>query len=269
MQTEGLTQKELVKSFTAGGVRRGDSLVIHSSLKALGKVAGGADTIIDALQETVGPSGNLLFPTFNYTQPLPLPFYDPEETPARTGMLNEAARKRKGALRSLHPTHSAAVIGPDAYAIVKDHLAVRAFGVGSPIDILAQRGGKILLIGVGQVSNTTIHIAEEHAKIPKVSWYDPLPTLTIRTNSGAFIKHQLDDSPSCSAAFESAEYVLHKKNLITYFRINGCQCRLMSGSALITEITALLARDPTALLCNWEHCIPCMGTRKILEDQRT
>ena len=267
MQAEELTLRMLVESFEEGGLRKGDSLVIHSSLKTLGKVYGGADTVIDALREVVGPSGNLLFPTFNYTRPLPKPYYDPEMTPSRTGVLNEVARKREKALRSLHPTHSVAVIGPDAYDIIKGHLDVRAFGVGSPIDILAQMGGKILLLGVGQVSNTTIHIAEDHAKIPKVSWYNPLPHLTIHTKTDKLITHQLDESPSCSAAFESAEYILHRKSMITYFRINGCQCRLMKGKDLIGEISAILSSEPTALLCNWKHCVPCMGTRKILAER--
>ena len=41
----------LVKQFQALGIKPGMTLLVHSSLRRVGKVDGGADTIIDALLE--------------------------------------------------------------------------------------------------------------------------------------------------------------------------------------------------------------------------
>ena len=43
------------------GIRPTDNLLVHSSMKSLGPVEGGADTLIDALMESV-PKGLLMMP---------------------------------------------------------------------------------------------------------------------------------------------------------------------------------------------------------------
>lgn len=259
-----IPQAELLDQFANAGIGSGDSLIIHSSLRSLGRVEGGAEGLIESLLSLVGQTGNLMFPTFNYTRPLPEPYYDPETTVCRTGALNEVARKRNGAVRSLHPTHSVAVIGPDAGSLIAGHLETRAVGKGSPIDKLAKVGGKILLLGVGQTSNTTIHVAEEYAEIPKTFWREPPPVVRVRTASGEIVDHTLDESPSCSAAFESAEHELHENRAVRYFRIRGCLCKLMVAQEVIDIVYGLLSREPGALLCNWPECAPCVGTRRKL-----
>ena len=52
-----VTQAQLLRDLAAMGLQQGDLLYVHSSLRALGFVEGGADTVIDALLEMVGPQG--------------------------------------------------------------------------------------------------------------------------------------------------------------------------------------------------------------------
>ena len=47
------------------GVKLGDALLVHTSLSSFGHVQGGAQTIIEALIEAVGPSGTLMMPAFS------------------------------------------------------------------------------------------------------------------------------------------------------------------------------------------------------------
>ena len=219
--------------------------------------------MIDAILEVIGPRGNLMLPTFNYVNPVPSPHFDPNETPGRTGILPEVGRKRPEAVRSLHPTHSVAVIGPGAGRLTEGHLSQRVFGVGSPVDILAREGGKVLLLGIGQTSNSTIHVAEEHAGLPKGPWPVGLPVVRIRRPDGTFLSHQLDTSCSCSAAFEGAEYALRAHGEIRDARIGGV-CRLMLGRDIIRRVGEMIREKPDILLCTWEHCPPCTAARRRL-----
>lgn len=243
-------------------MRGGDSVIVHSSYRSLGQVEGGPEAVIDALLATVGPRGNLMLPTFNYSSPLPEPCFDPALTPARTGVIAELGRKRPDARRSLHPTHSVAVIGPDASRLTEGHLNGRAFGVGSPIDRLATQDGKVLLLGVGHTANSTIHVAEEHAGIEKVPARQPLPRVQVRLGDGSMIAHQLDSSPSCSAAFEAAAWWLREADEIADIRLGACLMQLMSGRAVIRRVTEALATHPTALRCTNPRCVGCRHGRQ-------
>ena len=262
-----LTAALLSQSFRELGLASGDSLILHSSLGSLGWVHGGPETVIQALLEVIGSKGNLMLPTFNYTRPLPEPYFDPAATPGRTGIIPETGRKWPGAVRSLHPTHSVAVIGPDAKRLTKDHLACRAVGIGSPIDRLAQMGGKVLLLGVGHVSNSAIHVGEEYAGMPKVSWYDKLPMINIRLPDGSIIRHPCDTSPSCSAAFGGMEGILRRKGQIRDVRIGRSKLQLMGGSQVIEGVREMIQEKPDVLLCTWPGCKPCSGARENLRRQ--
>lgn len=255
---------QLAADFSSLGLCAGDTVLIHSSMKSLGVVEGGPDAVIDALLDVIGPRGNLMLPTFNYSRPLPEPYFDPVETPCRTGIIPETGRKRLDAVRSIHPTHSVAVIGPAAHALTIDHLQTRAFGIGSPIDRLAKRGGKILLLGVGHIANSTIHIAEEYAGIPKVSWYDPLPLLRLRLGNGEIVTHPLDTSPSCSLAFGGAELCLRRHGEIQDGTVASSRTQLMQAEDVIVRVSQLLKEQADVLLCTRPDCKPCRGARQNL-----
>lgn len=262
-EPRALTQDDIVRGLRELGLTAGESLIVHSSMRHLGPIEGGADAVIDAILEVIGPEGNLVLPTFNYVNPVPSPYFDPETTPGRTGILPEVGRRRPGALRSLHPTHSVTVIGPDAVRLTAGHLNQRVFGVGSPVDLLAQDGGKVLLLGVGQTSNSTIHVAEEHAGMPKGPWPVGLPVVKIRRPDGTFLSHQLDTSCSCSAAFEGAEFALRRRGEIRDARIGG-GCRLMLGRDIIRRVGEIIREKPDILLCTSPRCLPCMAARRRL-----
>lgn len=47
------------------GILPTDTLKVHASMRAIGEIEGGADTLIDALKETV-PEGLLVIPTHTW-----------------------------------------------------------------------------------------------------------------------------------------------------------------------------------------------------------
>lgn len=257
---ENLVLKDdMVQELRELGLSDGDSVIVHTSFRTMGAVNGGPDTVINALLQVLGNNGNLMLPTFNYTKPAPEPYFDSENTPARTGIISELGRRRPDAVRSFHPAHSVSVIGPEAGYLTENHQT--SFGIGSPIDRLAQTGGKILLIGVGHVSNSTIHVAESHAGIPKVAAYEEMPFFKVKQSDGKIIEHQLDVSASCSSAFGAAEFALRERGLISDGKIGSCKFQLMKGQETISAIVELLEKYPDILLCRWPKCACCTRTR--------
>lgn len=181
-----VTVDALVTDLAALGVRPGSALLVHTSLSALGWVAGGAAAVVDALLEALGPTGTLVVPTQTgdlsdpaswQSPPVPEPWwpqirssmapYRPDATlPRAMGTVPLAVLLRDNALRSAHPQVSFAAIGPLAAAILANHTVEVALGDGSPLGRLVEHDGDVLLLGVGHAANTALHLAEHRASWP-------------------------------------------------------------------------------------------------------
>lgn len=256
------TKQDIIKSLRQAGLTAGDHVVVHSSLRSVGPIEGGADTFIDALLEVVGDRGTLAMPSFNYTRPLPEPYFDAQLTAGRTGSLTEVFRKRATTLRSIHPTHSVCATGPRAVEFLADHLKVEAVGAGSPLDRIAQAGGYILMVGVTHVVNTTIHVGESYAGIPKFFWSaGTLPVAKVLLNDGRVIEHQIDCSASCDRAFNAVEFPMRARQAIIDLDIGQASSWLMRGAELIDVVVSTIRGQPDVLLCNYPFCRPCALAR--------
>jgi aminoglycoside 3-N-acetyltransferase len=178
-----VTRDSLRADLAALGVTPGMILLVHSSLSSLGWVCGNAATPILALEDLLGPEGTLVMPTHTgdlsdpaiwVNPPVPeawwgqiratMPAYDPDLTPVwGVGAIPETFRKQRGTLRSAHPQLSFAAHGAEAEAIVGEHQLEAGLGEASPLARIYERGGYVLLLGVGYESNTSIHLAEYRA----------------------------------------------------------------------------------------------------------
>lgn len=240
----------LAGELVALGLRPGSRVVVHSSLRAVGA---GADEVLEALVGTVGPDGLVMAPTFTYDNAT----FDPAETPARTGALSEALRRLPDAVRSLHPTYSVAALGAGAAELCEGHELLAATAVGSPLDRLAASGGAVLLLGVGQTANTTIHVGEVHADAP----YLDIPFDPSWPTGG----HK--SFPGCSRAFAVLEHPLRERGAIRDGQVGNALAQLVPGAALIAETVALLRSSSTALLCTDPLCYRCSRARVRLAER--
>ncbi len=163
---EPIERDGLRADLRALGVQPGAALVVHASLRRIGWVVGGAESVIEALMEVLTPEGILVMPTFTGQLSDPAAgHFDPLRTPSRDmGAIAETFRKLPGVTRSGHPAQSLAAWGRGAGDLVADHALDWPLGPDSPLGRLRERGGQVLLIGVGHDRNSTLHLAETLAR---------------------------------------------------------------------------------------------------------
>lgn len=160
-------KQQLKAQLESMGLKGDETILIHSSMKSIGEVDGGADSVLDAWMEYF-KDGLLLLPTHTWkTVNADNPVYNPQTTPSCVGLLTNMFMKRDGVIRSLHPTHSMAGYGKSA----AEYLAGEEYNntpctPGGCYDRLKDAGGKVLLVGVGHERNTYIHSVEEVLNVP-------------------------------------------------------------------------------------------------------
>lgn len=234
-----VTKADILSGLRALGLGAGDILVVHSALSSFGRVEGGAKTVVDALLELVGPEGTVVMPTLVGQSP-----YDFRTSPSRMGAISEEFRLRPEARRSLNPCVPAAAIGPKADAFTARHHLAESPYFDSPYDLAAKAGGYVLLLGVDQDRNTTLHVAEalihapylQDVAVPYVDRDGKVQTYAGRWAAGP---HR---------DFIGIEPALRRAGLIRCGGIGACVARLMKGQDLLDFCVAELRKDPAFFL---------------------
>lgn len=162
------TKEDLMQYLSEMGFDGTESIMVHSSMKSIGAVEGGADTVVDAFMEYFA-EGLFMTPTHTWKQmSAEYSVFHPATEPACVGIISNIFMKRPGVVRSLHPTHSIAAFGKDAAEYIKGEENVTTpCAVGGCWERLRERNAKILLIGVTHARNTFIHAIEEVYDVPE------------------------------------------------------------------------------------------------------
>lgn len=178
-----VARPRLIADLHALGLARGDVVMTHESVRAIGWIAGGPDEVAEAIVEAVGPEGTWMKyvgsedGTYDLEQwpkevadvyRASCPAFDPARTRAcrAWGILCEYLRTRPGAVRSRHPDGSFAAVGPVADWLLRDHPLQDGLGPGSPLDRLLAKNGKVVLLGSPLSDVTFLHLCEYAAAIP-------------------------------------------------------------------------------------------------------
>lgn len=161
------TKNDLKEQLAQMGIKPTDTVLIHTSLKAVGPVEGGAEAFIDAFCEYLS-EGLFVVPTHTWDSVTPNhPVYDVRTAVPCIGTVPKIAAQRRDGIRSLHPTHSVWAHGRDAKSyIAGEENAGSPGATGFCWDKLADCGAKILLIGVLHNRDTFIHSVDEYAGVP-------------------------------------------------------------------------------------------------------
>lgn len=184
------------------GVRAGDIVMIHASMRKVGPVAGGAAGLIDALRDTVGPTGSLLMVLSAVDEP-----FDALRSPvdvADMGVLAEVFRTYPGVRVNDHAADRFAALGPHAASLLDPTPLHEYHGPGSVLERFVEHGGKVLRLGANPDTITLTHYAEYLADVPNKQ---RVRRRYVRADIGEQWIESLDDSDGI-AEWSGGDYFL-------------------------------------------------------------
>ncbi|MGH3695996.1 MAG: aminoglycoside N(3)-acetyltransferase [Pseudonocardiaceae bacterium] len=188
--TKPLDRAEIRSEMSMLGLPVGSTYLIHSSLRQVGPLAAGPETLVRALQDVLGPWSTIVVPTFtarNSTttrqfqrlvagmtpervaaEEAKIEGFDRLTTPAQdVGAFAEFIRRRPEAVRSDHPQTSFTALGPAATKLTSDHALDCHLGERSPLAKLYTADAIVLLLREGfEDVCTCFHLAEHRLSNP-------------------------------------------------------------------------------------------------------
>jgi aminoglycoside N3'-acetyltransferase len=261
----GMDEAELRRAFAAAGLT-GQRAVVHSSLRSIGHVEGGADAVARALRATLD---TLLVPTCCWGEgsaecaapagerwlhngrragegPSHVPVrFDPQLTPPvpAMGAIPRAVLRLTGVTRGAHPLTSFAAVGADAGRYTAGQSGSEP---QFPLEQLAADDGVVALLGVNLTRCTALHIAEQRAgRQPFVRWV---------LGSGGEV--EAVRVGGCSEGFERLWPALSP--VFRAVRVGHAQLRVARLSALIERAVDCLRDDPSIMRCHVVDCVRCL-----------
>jgi aminoglycoside 3-N-acetyltransferase len=178
------SMEELANDFRKLGIKAGDTVMLHASVRAVGEIAGGPDQIHLALKSVLTSEGTLMMyascPRYydevgrgNLTTEQEreirekLPVFDP---------LTARSARDNGTLVEFFRTYSDSRVnshvarfvfwGKQTEYLMSSQPWNYAFGVGSPLDRFLALEGKVVLLGSDHDTVTFLHFVEHVADIP-------------------------------------------------------------------------------------------------------
>jgi aminoglycoside N3'-acetyltransferase len=178
----------LQRELTALGVRGGDVLMVHVSLRKTGLArsqfgAGGPELLLEALEAAVGADGTLMMIlgsdySHDWVNSKPIaeragllagtPPFDARTAAVlpEVGWFAEVFRRAPGTMLSDNPSGRFAARGRRAAELLSHQPWNDYYGPGSPLQKLCDAGGRILRLGADPETATVLHYAEYLARVP-------------------------------------------------------------------------------------------------------
>ena len=218
------TKSDLLSQLEALRIPRDRVVLMHSSLRLIGQIEGGAATLLDALIEHFTTEGGLFcVPTHtwaNLSKDIVLDVNDPHTC---LGAFSDFALADGRGVRSENPTHSMVVFGDreKAEAFVAGEIDVTSgTAPESCYGKLYREGGYVMLVGVAHNKNTYLHSVEEMLGMQKSRLTAEPRRVAVKLESGEVITkeaytHHTDFTSDVSARFPKYETAFRYHGAIT------------------------------------------------------
>lgn len=238
-----VTKTDIFEFLSNMGIKKDDTVLMHSSMRSTGGVLNGCDGIIDAFKEYLS-DGLFIVPSHTWDRVnSENPVFDVLNTMPCTGALSTVAVKRSDGVRSLHPTHSVVAFGKRAEEYVegeeKLHTPTPENGVWGR---LSEENAKILLLGVHHNRNTYFHVIDEILDIEGRLCDTPFEAIIKDKNGNTFKTEMFKHNGTYSEFFPNYKTALEETGAVTYGKL---------GDALVYCCDAEKCKD--TILKLWEN----------------
>jgi len=237
-----LTRSDIHEFLRSAGIKPDSTVIVHTSMKALGEVEGGCDGLIDGFTSYL-TDGLFIVPTHTWANVgASQPVYDVRKTVPCIGALPTVAAFRADGVRSLHPTHSVAAFGKRAAQFVSgEEKAGSPCPVGFVWSRLYDEDATILLLGVKLNRNTYIHAVDELLDVPG-RLVDPIPLKIIDYNgceySISFRKH----GETGSEEYEKYREAFENAGAMTNSRLGNAEVGIVSARRATEVLKEILTK---------------------------
>jgi len=255
-----ITLTTLRDGLRALGVQPEQCVLVHCAMSKIGQIHGGAQSLIEALIDIVGPDGTIVMPTLTLGRfdpsewgnpPAPehtwdqirydTPLFDPLKTPVDHTMsrMYELFRTWPGVTRSNHPHTSMAAWGRHRDAIIAEHRLEDRCGETSPLARLYDLDAHIVFIGTSHNTNTSMHLAEyRQTNVPTREF------MIVQERNGTKQLITYTDVDTDSSRFEGIgqDYEIAHPPLST--RIGDATCKLMPMRLVVDFTRDWLSTNP-------------------------
>ena len=257
------TRTDILNQLRAMGAPTDSIVLMHSSLRAIGEVEGGASALLDTLIEYFTSDGGLFcVPTHtwhNLNKEITLDLTGEDHC---LGALSTLAIRNGRGLRTENPTHSMVIFG--------DRAKAEAFSADEPFVTsgtapescygkLYTMGGKVLLVGVAHNRNTYLHAVDEILEIPDRLSEKPYKT-TVKRPSGEIVErethgHRTSFTNDVSLRFVKYETAFRYHRAITDGFIGNAPAQLCDARKMKEVMELILKNSGEDVLKN-EFPIP-------------
>ena len=264
-----VTKDQLVKDLISLGVRKGELLNVKASLKSIGYVEGGADTLIEALLTVVGSEGTIITDSFVSVFSLSRVISDKnlisdDSTESYAGALANAMLRHPNVVRSQHPVQKFSAIGFRAKELMYDHdHESYAYNV---LKVLTESDGRNLKIGTDEkvVGVGTTHLA---IGLLKYKQKRLIRGVNFKNKMGDVTVFERNWAGGCGKGFNNF-IPLYEENvaIINKGKIGLADSKITDMKMTLDIEKKKLKTDPTYFMCDDSDCIDCRLSWKFSND---
>lgn len=240
------TYQSILEDIKNLGILKSDKIIIHSSMKKIGKTDGGADSVLNAFCDYIDDNGLIVLPCHTWGTIEDFNNIYNIDMPSNLGLLPNTFRKRKNVYRSLHPTHSVCAFGKGAKEFVKGEIGANSYcNKNSCIKKLFDMNGKVLLMGVTLTSNTFFHGIEEWMT-DNHYWFNDKPDMyKVQLENGEIIKNPVYNTKiDTSIYFDKAMPQVLAEKSTKQGKIGDADCILIDMQKIYPIIENLIKTNP-------------------------
>ncbi|SFE87333.1 AAC(3) family N-acetyltransferase [Thermophagus xiamenensis] len=251
------TKKDLVSDLKKGGIPKGALLHLKVSIRAIGKIDGGAETLLEALLDTVGPEGTLVIDSFVTSYPLPLSKKHARQistpkTASYAGALANVMIRHPLMVRSKHPIQRFTAIGKLAHELMDNHTPES--GGYDVLERMARMGALNLSVGRNTIGVGTTHVAIEKLGFTKKN---PPKGVNYLDEEGNIKLFKVNWNGGCARGFPKFIPLYEQAGCLKWIKVGNADAALTDMAGTLAVEMKKLKEDPSFFFCDDPTCKDC------------